>query len=114
VRVRPDRYDPASLAKNAIDTMSERQDPSFTCKNCGAHYKVVRVEEPSTMNDREVTCVNCDAALQARDDRFVLKYFLVATQGRPKRSPRRNQLDKLLIERERRGRGGVGLKPEVR
>ena len=39
------------------------------------------------MNDCELTCVSCDAALQARDDRFVLKYFLVGTQGRSKRAP---------------------------
>jgi hypothetical protein len=64
------------------------------------------------MNDRELTCVSCDAALQARDDRFVLKYFLVGTRRHPKRSPRRDQLDKLLIERERRGRGGLGLERE--
>ena len=35
------------------------------------------------MNGRQPTCVSCDAALEARDGRFVLKYFLVGPKRRP-------------------------------
>ena len=66
--------------------MSEREHPSFTCMNCGAQYKIVRVEGmPATTGDRELTCINCDAVLPAREDRLVLKYFLVSPRTRRNR-----------------------------
>jgi hypothetical protein len=36
-----------------IETMAEPQDSAFTCPNCGARYKVVRVEEAPSAADRE-------------------------------------------------------------
>jgi predicted RNA-binding Zn-ribbon protein involved in translation (DUF1610 family) len=69
--------------------MAEPQEAHFTCPNCGAQYKLVRVEGTSTMGDRELSCVICDAVLKAREDKFVFKYFLVGTQKRPRRVPGR-------------------------
>lgn len=42
--------------------------------------------------NRELSCVNCDEVLKAREDKFVLKYFLVGTQKRLKRVPGRRDL----------------------
>ena len=92
---------PAIINEDKIATMAETQDTPFTCANCGTQYKVMRVEEASTANDRELTCLNCDAALQAREDRFILKYFLVG----PKRPRYADPLDQIMIQRRRRRRG---------
>jgi transcription elongation factor Elf1 len=75
--------------EDKIATIAEPQEAHFTCTNCGARYKVIRVEGTSTMGDRELSCINCDEVLKAREDKFVLKYFLVGTQKRPKWVPGR-------------------------
>jgi predicted Zn finger-like uncharacterized protein len=57
----------------------------FECPNCAAQYKVVRVEADITTTDREITCTDCGAPLDGRDDRFVLKYFCVGRAASPMR-----------------------------
>jgi transcription elongation factor Elf1 len=49
----------------------------FDCSNCGAHYHLVRVEAGAETTSREITCRSCGAPLQAREGRYILKYFLV-------------------------------------
>jgi predicted RNA-binding Zn-ribbon protein involved in translation (DUF1610 family) len=49
----------------------------FNCPNCGAVYEVVRVEAENVAVYRELACLSCGAPLQARHNRFVLKYFLL-------------------------------------
>jgi DNA-directed RNA polymerase subunit RPC12/RpoP len=49
----------------------------FDCSNCGAHYRLVRVEAGVETTSREITCRSCGSPLQAREGRYVLKYFLV-------------------------------------
>jgi predicted nucleic acid-binding Zn ribbon protein len=49
----------------------------FNCPNCGAPYKVVRVEADPLTADHEITCLSCDAPLRGREGGLVLKYFLV-------------------------------------
>ena len=46
------------------------------CCHCGAQYKVVRQEAPSD-HDKEIACLSCGAPLEAREGKFVLKYFRV-------------------------------------
>jgi hypothetical protein len=61
------------------------RNPLFKCPNCEALYQVIRVEAgPETTTDRKVPCRACGAPLAARDDEFVLKYFLLRTAGRKK------------------------------
>ena len=62
----------------AANETCEPQDTSFTCTNCGAYYKVIRVEGTSTTDTHELTCIRCDAKTLP-EGRFVLKYFLVRT-----------------------------------
>jgi transcription elongation factor Elf1 len=64
--------------------MTEPQPPvtRFDCPTCSAQYRLVRVEAGDVAERRELTCRSCGAPLQARDGRYVLKYFLV---DRPKR-----------------------------
>jgi predicted RNA-binding Zn-ribbon protein involved in translation (DUF1610 family) len=54
----------------------------FDCPNCGAQYKLVRVETNETLPDQQLTCRKCRGPLHGREGRFVLKYFLV---DRPRR-----------------------------
>lgn len=54
----------------------------FTCPNCNALYQVVQQEAGPETIDREVTCRACDGPFPAREDRFVLKYFLLREDGR--------------------------------
>jgi predicted RNA-binding Zn-ribbon protein involved in translation (DUF1610 family) len=48
----------------------------FECPNCGAGYKLVRVET-DVLVERQITCRSCGAPFHGRDGRFILKYFLV-------------------------------------
>ena len=59
--------------------MSNIPAAPFDCSNCGAQYKVVRVEAPpGPPTDREITCLNCGGPLSGREGAFLLKYFLVS------------------------------------
>jgi predicted Zn finger-like uncharacterized protein len=50
----------------------------FECPNCGAKYKVVRMEVGSEpIGDCEIKCVSCASSLSGREGPFVLKYFQV-------------------------------------
>ena len=53
----------------------------FDCPNCGARYKIVRVEADSQSDDRPISCRKCGVPLQGREGSAVLKYFLI---GQPK------------------------------
>jgi hypothetical protein len=61
--------------------MAEAQAADFTCTNCGAQYKVVRIEDIQSAtpgaDDSELTCIGCGMRLQARDGDMALKYFLI-------------------------------------
>ncbi len=63
--------------------MPKPQKARFNCAACGAEYHVVREEAPLTANEPEIVCINCDAPLDGRDGKFVLKYFLVEPTPRP-------------------------------
>ena len=66
------------------------RNPFFKCPNCNALYQVIRVESgPEATTDQEVPCRACGAPLAARDDEFVLKYFLLRTATRKKLWQRR-------------------------
>ncbi len=66
--------------------MLEPAEARFNCANCGAQYKVVRVESPAT-EDREVACLTCAAPLEAREGKFALKYFRVGRPAARNRAP---------------------------
>jgi hypothetical protein len=58
------------------------------CPHCGVKYEVVRVEASNLMEHREVTCLSCGGPLPAREDTFLMKYFLV---DRPSQRQRRTK-----------------------
>jgi predicted RNA-binding Zn-ribbon protein involved in translation (DUF1610 family) len=62
----------------------------FNCPQCGALYKLIRVEAPPSSDERGIMCRNCGAPLQGREGRYILKYFMV---NRPKQvaAPRRRR-----------------------
>ena len=60
--------------------------------NCDALYQVVKAEAGPKTSDREIECLVCGAPFAARDDEFVLKYFLLRTANRKKRSWQRRAL----------------------
>jgi predicted RNA-binding Zn-ribbon protein involved in translation (DUF1610 family) len=49
----------------------------FDCPNCGAQYKIVRVERDEVLPDEQIACLRCDAPLNGREGRLTLKYFLL-------------------------------------
>ena len=57
--------------------MAAPEGTNFNCPQCGARYTVIRVEMPSTADEAEIECVNCDAPFEARAGGFTFKYFLV-------------------------------------
>jgi hypothetical protein len=58
------------------------------CPHCGAKYEVVRVEAAGVTEYREVTCLSCGGPLPAREDAFLMKYFLVDRQSQRQRRTR--------------------------
>ena len=64
------------------NTMSVTEATPFDCPNCGAQYKLVRVETNETLPDQQLACRKCGGPLHGRQGRFVLKYFLVDRAGR--------------------------------
>jgi predicted Zn finger-like uncharacterized protein len=62
-----------------------RTEP-FKCPNCGALYRVIKVEAGPETVDRQVSCPACGTPLNGRDGQFVLKYFLLRTGGQLRRA----------------------------
>jgi hypothetical protein len=55
----------------------------FTCPNCSALYQVVKAEAgPETTDDPKVMWWICGAPLPAREDQWIVKYFLLRKAGR--------------------------------
>jgi prepilin signal peptidase PulO-like enzyme (type II secretory pathway) len=59
----------------------------FSCPECGAFYKLVRIPKPETgeAQDKAIFCVHCDHPLSPKDNGFLLKYLMV---GRPNKRHR--------------------------
>jgi len=53
----------------------------FDCPKCGTPYTLLRVEADATSEDSAIACTVCGAPLLARDEQFVLKYFLMRRNG---------------------------------
>ena len=73
---------------NQAAAMSVAGVTPFACPNCGAQYKLVRVETNEALPDQQLACRKCGGPLHGREGRFVLKYFLVDRPGRRALSPR--------------------------
>jgi hypothetical protein len=54
----------------------------FSCPNCNAKYRLVRVEAEPEPSHGRIECYHCGAPLNGREGRFILKYFLI---DRPRR-----------------------------
>jgi predicted RNA-binding Zn-ribbon protein involved in translation (DUF1610 family) len=63
----------------------------FDCPNCGARYKVVRVEAESVEPGGQLACRSCGAPLEAHDGNTILKYFMV---DRPRHAGRPRLVDR--------------------
>jgi transcription elongation factor Elf1 len=48
----------------------------FRCPNCRAFYKLVRVEADKVEPIEQLACCACGEPLQAREGRYICKYFL--------------------------------------
>jgi hypothetical protein len=66
--------------------MPDPQISNFTCPQCGAKYKRVRLRTPSGIlpvcefgedRDRAMFCLVCMKPLPPRDGAFLLKYLLI-------------------------------------
>jgi hypothetical protein len=58
------------------------KSPFFRCPACNALYQVVRAKVgPETVNLKTACCI-CSGPLVAREEQFVLKYFLLRKAAR--------------------------------
>ena len=71
---------------NFFVSMNDEATSGTVHPNCGARYKLVRVEAEPAGTDRQIVCRSCGAPFVGREGHFVLKYFLV---GRPRTQARR-------------------------
>ncbi len=53
----------------------------FDCPKCGTPYTLLRVEADATSEDSDIACTVCGEPLRAREEQFVLKYFLMRRVG---------------------------------
>ena len=69
--------------------MTEKLQTPFHCPQCGAQYRIVKVEaSPVPAKLREITCLSCGGPLVGREGAFFLKYFLVDTPSKRQRRVR--------------------------
>ncbi len=61
--------------------MTSSSTSRFDCPKCGTPYTLLRVEADESSEDSELACTVCGAPLLARDEQFVLKYFLMRRNG---------------------------------
>jgi hypothetical protein len=89
IQVPVERND-ANLSTHILrPAMSKPPVSFFNCPRCGADYKVVRIEaERAELLSDKIRCLSCDDELAAREDTFILKYFLI---GPSRKGSRRNR-----------------------
>src|SRR5215471_12708401 len=68
-----------------IAAMTQPLSTPFKCPNCGAEYRLVRVEAGPETTDRELTCIACGGPLNGREGRFLLKYLFVDRRSKRRR-----------------------------
>jgi transcription elongation factor Elf1 len=67
------------MARTTSGLVTVHDNPaSFTCSQCGAHYKVVRVKAQTQSLDHLLRCKVCKQPLAATDGEDILKYFLTS------------------------------------
>ena len=71
---------PADICRTPLH--ARRRSNAVRLPNCGAQYKLVRVETNEMLRDQQLACRKCGGPLRGRQGRFVLKYFLVDRPGR--------------------------------
>jgi hypothetical protein len=54
----------------------------FNCPSCNSSYQLVKVEAPRVHSEPQLTCLGCGAPLDARDGKYVLKYFFTDRYGK--------------------------------
>jgi len=68
--------------------MTEPGNAHFKCPNCGAGYKVMRVEAPPGLGDDPISCVSCGAAIPSYDGKLAMKYFQIERSPRHRHAAR--------------------------
>jgi predicted RNA-binding Zn-ribbon protein involved in translation (DUF1610 family) len=67
------------------NTMPVTEATPFACPNCGAQYKLVRVETNETLPDQQLACRKCGGPLHGRG-RQVRSEILLGGSSRSKGS----------------------------
>jgi len=61
--------------------MSASEPLPFTCPDCGAKYKIVKIEGGAEAKDIKVKCRQCGSALPPTDGNAHLKYFIIGERS---------------------------------
>jgi transcription elongation factor Elf1 len=71
------------MARTTSGLVTVHDNPaSFTCSQCGAHYKLVRVKAETQSHDHLLHCKVCKQPLATTDGEDILKYFLISRPTR--------------------------------
>ena len=71
---------------NLANTMPVTGVTPFDCPNCGAQYKLVRVETDTALPDEQLACCKCDGTLRGRQGKFILKFRMVHVEALGRRA----------------------------
>jgi hypothetical protein len=71
---------PMSVANGAL--VVQTAEVNFTCPHCHSLYEVVRSEALQDSVDWQIACPTCAGPLPAREEQFILKYFLLRKADR--------------------------------
>ena len=89
--------------------MADGRPPAlFTCPQCAALYQVLKVEAGLETAEKKITCQVCGAPLVGREEKFVLKYFLLRKPFDAKGTIRLKPIDLLCGRAQRTSNGQLG------
>jgi predicted Zn finger-like uncharacterized protein len=67
----------ATFCDEQASTLVKIAEVNFVCPHCSSLYEIVKAELVPNGVEHEIKCSTCRGPLPAREEEFVLNYFLV-------------------------------------
>jgi predicted Zn finger-like uncharacterized protein len=64
-----------------VSSLVKIAEVNFVCPHCASLYEIVKANVQPNGVERDVKCSTCHGPLPAREEKFILKYFLVRRSG---------------------------------
>jgi predicted RNA-binding Zn-ribbon protein involved in translation (DUF1610 family) len=64
-----------------VSSLVKIAEVNFICPHCASLYEIVRADAPPDSVEYPINCSSCHGPLPAREEQFVLRYFLMRRLG---------------------------------